>query len=818
MAVIRQANLLGQMRVDVPHLRAIESGVAADFDVLAGKMLTGRQPEILRGFTIPITNTIGNPASTLTLNVASGLLMHFGASSSGTIFTVSDTQPIEALNASNTNVVGSFTAGVTNFVGLDLSRPTDSTTTDLVQFLDANSLTEIPQTVPLAFTLKYRIIITTQNFTSATNIAPIAKVVTDINNNIVTITDARKMMFRLGSGGDNPSSVFTYPWGSRTENQITYQSPFSLVDPFAGEDKNITNLKQWMDAMMTSTWELRGGTTWYAPTNRDNVKITYGQPVLTQNQDNFYFPLINVTATNITRTLGNTVTVTSTAHPFVLGQVIDMTPGETNFPAGTKTIIAPVTANTFTYTETGLNVSNGSTQTYSSLMWRSLGVLFENSTILSNTIVDNNVTGIALPDQNCLYIDIVRELGATTTLTAIVANAKTLGTSTIPGRRYIIAWRNGSRVFLRDRNFEVGRILPVATPTIQGTVQLSAASNTPLTPFAISDGGGTITPAVGVIGLTINAAASGNNIALQATGTGTSTGGSFTGGNGLSGGIGVLGTGGTAGGIGVQGMGGATNGIGGFFQGFGAGNGIQALGGGSAAAITATGGAANPGIIGNGGSGSGQGVQGLGAGTGAGVTGTGGPTTGQGVIGTGGTLSGMGVRGIGGTPNGLGGSFQGTGTGTVFGQSAGIEAAGGPGATSFTVPAIRSFGYIDLSGGSNPASTQGFSNSLTLKNTVKAWGKITTDGAGGVTVQDGFNITSVSISTTQIIVNWATNFANTNYAPVGNSFSGGPQFYYVVLTPVGSMTFEIRSSTAPGTALNPQTTATTSLITVMGTQ
>src|SRR5216683_1331433 len=103
MAVIRQANLLGQMRVDVPHLRAIESGVAADFDVLAGKMLTGRQPEILRGFTIPITNTIGNPASTLTLNVASGLLMHFGASSSGTIFTVSDTQPIEALNASNTN-------------------------------------------------------------------------------------------------------------------------------------------------------------------------------------------------------------------------------------------------------------------------------------------------------------------------------------------------------------------------------------------------------------------------------------------------------------------------------------------------------------------------------------------------------------------------------------------------------------------------------------------------------------------------------------------------------------------------------------------
>ena len=46
MAVLRQEQFLGQSRIDVPHLRAIESGVAADFDVALA--LLAEQPERFR--------------------------------------------------------------------------------------------------------------------------------------------------------------------------------------------------------------------------------------------------------------------------------------------------------------------------------------------------------------------------------------------------------------------------------------------------------------------------------------------------------------------------------------------------------------------------------------------------------------------------------------------------------------------------------------------------------------------------------------------------------------------------------------------------
>lgn len=82
MAVIRQQQWLGQMRVDSPHLKTIDSAICNDFDILAGKMLVGQTPQILNAFNIPVTNTIGAPAQNLQLTVAGGLLMHFGASES----------------------------------------------------------------------------------------------------------------------------------------------------------------------------------------------------------------------------------------------------------------------------------------------------------------------------------------------------------------------------------------------------------------------------------------------------------------------------------------------------------------------------------------------------------------------------------------------------------------------------------------------------------------------------------------------------------------------------------------------------------------
>jgi hypothetical protein len=482
MAIQRQVNFLPSMRVDVQHLRSVESAVQADFDSLAGKVLTGKQPLIVRGFTLSTANTVGQPASNLQLNVASGILMHFLASDAGTLYVAADNLAAETLASTNSKVSGSFSAGVINYIGLDLIRSADSTTSDLVQFLNtADTSQEIPETVPLARTLQYKIIISTQNFTSSSNVLPIAQVLTSATNTVVSITDCRKMMFRLGSGGDNPNAKAAYNWGNRTENSIVFSGG---NDSFTGEDKSISSLKGWMDALTTSVWETRGGEYWYSPCNRDNVNILYGQPILSQSQDNWYFPLITVTATNVTRGGGNLVTVTYNNHPFVSGQIVDMTPGEANFPAGTK-IITVTGANTFTYPETGSNVSNTVSLTYSSLMWKSLSIALENSTAISNTIADNAVTGVAVPDGYCVYVDVVRETN-NATINGSVAALTSLGYSTIPGRRYIIAWRKGNNIFIRNRGFEVDRSGIVATTSILGSVKLNNTAGAPLAPVVLS--------------------------------------------------------------------------------------------------------------------------------------------------------------------------------------------------------------------------------------------------------------------------------------------------------------------------------------------
>lgn len=289
MAIIRQQNWLGQQRVDVPDLRSLESGVAADFDILAGKMISGRTPLVVRGFTVPVTGVAGSPADSLQLTVAGGLLMHFGASEAGTLFSVNDGASAEALSSTNSKVSGAFTASSTNYVGLDLQRNADTSTTDLKQFLDADTLLEIAKSVPTARTLNYKIIISTQPFSVNLNICPIAKVITNSSNAVISITDARQMMFRLGRGGDVPSGNSSFTWvdTTRTENPISYSPPTSSTNPFGGGDKEILSLKQWMDAIMSRLWEFGGGQYWYSATTRDNVKIAFGTPVIPATGDNF---------------------------------------------------------------------------------------------------------------------------------------------------------------------------------------------------------------------------------------------------------------------------------------------------------------------------------------------------------------------------------------------------------------------------------------------------------------------------------------------------------------------------------------------------
>ncbi len=264
MSVGRQGNWQGQQRVDIPHLRAIEAAVAGDFDLLAGVMLAGKAPLITSGFYVLTTGV--SIATNLKIRVAGGSLIHFLASESGSIFHVPENRTDEQLNSTNPRVLGSFTPSAVNYVGLDFIRQADDSTVDLVEFIDTQSLTETPVSIPLARTTDYRIVISTLDFDNNPGVAPICKVTLDFDGTITTIEDARPQMFRLGQGGTLPNAFSSFLWPDGRKESAN-------SDAFTGGDKAINDLKNWMDAIMSRLWEVGGGEYWYSPTNYGNERL-----------------------------------------------------------------------------------------------------------------------------------------------------------------------------------------------------------------------------------------------------------------------------------------------------------------------------------------------------------------------------------------------------------------------------------------------------------------------------------------------------------------------------------------------------------------
>jgi hypothetical protein len=268
MAVQRQQNWLGQQRVDVQHARAIESAMCYDFDV-AAQLVAARVPTVVSGFTFQLAGAVGNDAEELVLQTAGSMVLHYFATESGSFFRVDDDRDDEVLGPTNTRVDGSFTPGTVNYVGLDLIRTADDSTADDVQFLVPSTNVERSQRVPLARSMDYRLRVSTNEFGSTPGVLPLALVETDSSNRVLTITDARWLLFRLGAGGSSPSAVSPFAWpGGRNESD-----PDATVASIAG-DRSIFSLHEWMAAAMTRIWETGGGEFWYSLTADRNVKFT----------------------------------------------------------------------------------------------------------------------------------------------------------------------------------------------------------------------------------------------------------------------------------------------------------------------------------------------------------------------------------------------------------------------------------------------------------------------------------------------------------------------------------------------------------------
>jgi len=277
--------------------------------------------------------------------------------------------------------------------------------------------------------------------------------------------------------------------------------------------------------------------------------------------------------------------------------------------------------------------------------------------------------------------------------------------------------------------------------------------------------------------------AAGNGIEAEASGAGTYA---------------LYGKGTALGVIGVRGEGGSGS-VGGSF-----------IGGGVSAGLSATAG-----------SGGGIGITGLGILTGAGgsfqggATGdgllaTGGATSGRGASLVGGGTSGIGLHVTGGGPNGIAITAIGTGSGLA------LEATGAAHTSdSFYADVVCRAGttstntmrgdYSEFGGVINhPAATASIKHQVRPINTVRAWAMITTDGVGGITLQDGAGVSGVAINANSIEITFADAFANNKYACLTSGHDGSvgvgtPK--YAVYQPNNTTTLAIVS-----TGSNPATT------------
>jgi hypothetical protein len=265
MSVKRSNNTVNQQRIDCSYMRSIESAVRADFDDLLISLATGEgQSYIIRGFTIDMGAAIGSSASGLQLIVSNASLLHQNSDEAGTFFTIPTGTANEILNSTtNTKVDGSFIPSTLNYVGIEFTRAVDDTTLGQVFLWNPVSKTEFPKTVPLAITLDYKIVVSSSIW--ASNVLPISIIETDSANNVISVTDDRPLLFRLGTAGySTPNPFHNYPWNNdpegRTENH--YQSTTS-TSPFRGGDKQILHLKEWVDAIMTEFKALKGTPHWF---------------------------------------------------------------------------------------------------------------------------------------------------------------------------------------------------------------------------------------------------------------------------------------------------------------------------------------------------------------------------------------------------------------------------------------------------------------------------------------------------------------------------------------------------------------------------
>lgn len=269
MAVLGRLLVSSAERLDLPDFLSIDSYTQGDFKYLLKSFVGDDKPFILKGFdVINPGNAIGT--QNVSIRVADSVVYYPG-SLAGPFF-----YGLEEGNTQAAPLVPELRKNATNYVYLTLT--TSEAAKDTRAFWDPDKEGgdggEFTQDVNTQTVLSADINVSASSFPE--NTIPVA--IIEVGANFITsIQDARDMMFRLGSGGLNPDPLARYDWRDDPTAAHERSEPNTIMtnaldpNPFQGGDKNIENLKEWMDAIMTKLAELGGTTYWYEDTSVFNI-------------------------------------------------------------------------------------------------------------------------------------------------------------------------------------------------------------------------------------------------------------------------------------------------------------------------------------------------------------------------------------------------------------------------------------------------------------------------------------------------------------------------------------------------------------------
>lgn len=269
MAVLGRLLIGSQQRIDLPDFLALQSYVASDFKELI-RSFVGDRGLILKGFEIIDAPQAINTAG-VTIKVSDSVIYYPGSSAGSFFYGLPDG------NALSAPLVPELRPGAINYVYLTLTTTGAAQDTRAFWDVDLNGGQggEFNQDINTESVLVVQVGVSTSGFPDGT--VPVAIIEYSSVSTVEKITDARNMMFRLGTGGVSPDSNATFQFPPLPESQYARNEPPSTIQtsaspsPFFGGDKNIQNLKDWMDAVMTKLLELSGTTYWYETTQALNL-------------------------------------------------------------------------------------------------------------------------------------------------------------------------------------------------------------------------------------------------------------------------------------------------------------------------------------------------------------------------------------------------------------------------------------------------------------------------------------------------------------------------------------------------------------------